>query len=110
MPPLQAEVPLWLAVALKKNRKCTIVPPTWLSKGQFQFRSVQCSSIWTLINLKLAFILTHVFRSMFTTVCACMHAMEIDHLQETLLLEESSADLVKVPFHYMEIVHMLFDV
>ncbi|GAB5590883.1 DNA replication protein psf2 [Umbelopsis nana] len=65
MPPLQAEVPIWLAVALKKNRKCTIVPPTWLSK---------------------------------------------DHLQETLLLEESSADLVKVPFHYMEIVHMLFDV
>lgn len=26
------EVPLWLAVAFKKNRMCKITPPTWMEK------------------------------------------------------------------------------
>lgn len=25
-------VPLWLAVQFKKNKKCTILPPTWMDK------------------------------------------------------------------------------
>ncbi|KAI5578799.1 hypothetical protein BDE02_08G050300 [Populus trichocarpa] len=30
-PQLAAQVPLWLAVALKKRGKCTIRPPQWMS-------------------------------------------------------------------------------
>lgn len=30
-PPLRAEVPLWLALTLRKRRKCQIVPPDWLN-------------------------------------------------------------------------------
>ncbi|MCD7464497.1 DNA replication protein psf2 [Datura stramonium] len=30
-PQIAAQVPLWLAVALKKRGKCTIRPPEWMS-------------------------------------------------------------------------------
>ncbi|RUS14139.1 hypothetical protein BC938DRAFT_477519 [Jimgerdemannia flammicorona] len=30
-PPLKVDVPLWLALTLKKNQKCAIVPPEWMS-------------------------------------------------------------------------------
>ncbi|WFD15984.1 DNA replication protein psf2 [Malassezia arunalokei] len=30
-PPTRAQVPLWLAILLRKKRKCVIVPPEWLS-------------------------------------------------------------------------------
>ncbi|WFD38629.1 DNA replication protein psf2 [Malassezia japonica] len=30
-PPAHAEVPLWLALSLRKKRKCVIIPPDWLS-------------------------------------------------------------------------------
>jgi len=30
-PPQKTSVPLWLAVHLKKKRKCRIIPPKWLS-------------------------------------------------------------------------------
>jgi GINS complex subunit 2 len=29
-PPIQVIVPYWLAVILKKQGRCTIVPPRWL--------------------------------------------------------------------------------
>ncbi|KAJ2955530.1 hypothetical protein NQZ79_g8481 [Umbelopsis isabellina] len=64
IPPLQSQVPLWLALALKKNRKCTIVPPDWLNK---------------------------------------------EHLQELLQQEEAQDAIQKVPFHYMEVAHMLLE-
>lgn len=32
-PPAQAQVPLWLAISLRKKRKCVVVPPAWLSVG-----------------------------------------------------------------------------
>lgn len=32
-PPAHAEVPLWLALSLRKKRKCVIIPPDWLSVG-----------------------------------------------------------------------------
>ncbi|CAM0134867.1 DNA replication protein psf2 [Umbelopsis sp. WA50703] len=64
IPPLQSQVPLWLALALKKNRKCTIVPPDWLNK---------------------------------------------EHLQDVLQQEEAHDAIQKVPFHYMEVAHMLLE-
>lgn len=64
IPPLQSQVPLWLALALKKNRKCTIVPPDWLNK---------------------------------------------EYLQELLQQEEAQDAIQKVPFHYMEVAHMLLE-
>ncbi|CAK9781301.1 DNA replication complex GINS protein PSF2 [Cutaneotrichosporon oleaginosum] len=30
-PPARSRVPLWLALSLKRKRKCRIVPPAWLS-------------------------------------------------------------------------------
>jgi hypothetical protein len=33
-PQIAAQVPLWLAVALKKRGKCTIRPPLWMSVGE----------------------------------------------------------------------------
>lgn len=33
-PPRRAQVPLWLALSLKKKRKCRIVPPEWLVAGE----------------------------------------------------------------------------
>lgn len=32
-PPLRAQVPLWLALMMKQNNKCNIMPPDWLTPG-----------------------------------------------------------------------------
>ncbi|KAL6320074.1 hypothetical protein AAG906_004472 [Vitis piasezkii] len=34
-PQIATQVPLWLAVALKKRGKCTIRPPEWMSVGEY---------------------------------------------------------------------------
>jgi len=36
-PPAHAEVPLWLAISLRKKRKCVVIPPEWLSVGTSYF-------------------------------------------------------------------------
>lgn len=36
-PPTHAQVPLWLAVSLRKKRKCVIIPPAWLSVGTYLY-------------------------------------------------------------------------
>ncbi|GAA5937771.1 hypothetical protein JCM3775_002123 [Rhodotorula graminis] len=36
IPPQKASVPLWLAIHLKKKRRCRIVAPTWLSVGELE--------------------------------------------------------------------------
>jgi len=36
-PPQRATIPLWLALVLKKQRRCNIVPPTWLSSDNIEF-------------------------------------------------------------------------
>jgi GINS complex subunit 2 len=33
---LKTQVPLWLAIVLKKKKKCQIIPPGWLSKGNIE--------------------------------------------------------------------------
>ncbi|KAI8968947.1 DNA replication complex GINS protein PSF2 [Mycotypha africana] len=33
-PPIEAEVPVWLAILMKKNNKCSIVCPEWLDVGK----------------------------------------------------------------------------
>jgi hypothetical protein len=33
IPPLAIEVPIWLALVMKKNNKCSIVCPDWLNVG-----------------------------------------------------------------------------
>ncbi|MED6202921.1 DNA replication complex GINS protein PSF2 [Stylosanthes scabra] len=39
IPQIVAQVPLWLAVALKKRGKCSICPPQWMSVGELPFFS-----------------------------------------------------------------------
>ena len=43
-PPAHAVVPLWLAISLRKKRKCVIVPPEWLTVGKWVFSHVQMHS------------------------------------------------------------------
>lgn len=33
-PQIQATVPIWLAVLLKKRGKCSVQPPEWMSVGE----------------------------------------------------------------------------
>lgn len=33
-PQITTQVPMWLAVAMKKRGKCTIRPPEWMSVGE----------------------------------------------------------------------------
>ncbi|EIW72626.1 hypothetical protein TREMEDRAFT_26914 [Tremella mesenterica DSM 1558] len=35
-PPSSSKVPLWLAISLKRKRKCRIVPPIWLNEETLQ--------------------------------------------------------------------------
>jgi GINS complex subunit 2 len=99
IPPLQAEVPLWLAVALKKNRKCTIVPPEWFTKGQSV--RARCKG-----GKNYDAMLNHV---LFATVDLFLIEIQIDNLQLILQNEEERDEFQEVPFHYMEIAHMLLD-
>lgn len=43
-PPGRATVPLWLALSLKRKRKCRIVPPDWMQVGEWAFGSSSFSS------------------------------------------------------------------
>jgi len=36
-PQIVTQVPLWLAIALKKRGKCSIRPPQWMSVGELPF-------------------------------------------------------------------------
>ncbi|RUS15600.1 hypothetical protein BC937DRAFT_92243 [Endogone sp. FLAS-F59071] len=63
-PPARAEVPLWLALALKKNQKCTILPPEWLT---------------------------------------------VENLQSKLQEEETGPNFSALPYHYMEVAHLLLE-
>ncbi|OZJ02909.1 hypothetical protein BZG36_04930 [Bifiguratus adelaidae] len=37
-PPVRTRVPLWMALMLKKNQNCTIIPPEWLTSEFFSAR------------------------------------------------------------------------
>ncbi|KAI9205443.1 GINS complex, PSF2 component [Polychytrium aggregatum] len=63
-PPTQAEVPLWLAISLKKKDKCSIRPPAWLA---------------------------------------------IEHLQNKLEQERNHDDFSDLPFHHLEMAHLLLE-
>ncbi|ORX42326.1 GINS complex, PSF2 component [Hesseltinella vesiculosa] len=63
-PPLPTRVPLWLALSMKKNQKCKLLPPPWLT---------------------------------------------VDHLTERLEQEETKDEFCALPFHYMEMAHMILE-
>ncbi|KAI8975948.1 DNA replication complex GINS protein psf2 [Pilobolus umbonatus] len=65
IPPLSVEVPVWLALILKKHDRCNIPCPEWLT---------------------------------------------VDNLKQRLEEEEKNAEFSPLPFHYMELSHMLLDV
>ncbi|KAI5820725.1 hypothetical protein BZA77DRAFT_223547, partial [Pyronema omphalodes] len=35
-PPQRADIPLWLALVLKKQKRCNIIPPEWLSSANIK--------------------------------------------------------------------------
>lgn len=43
-PPLPVEVPVWLSLIMKKNNKCTIVCPDWLTVGKVALCEVMNSN------------------------------------------------------------------
>eukprot|EP00475_Leptophrys_vorax_P041535 TRINITY_DN78303_c0_g1_i1.p1 TRINITY_DN78303_c0_g1~~TRINITY_DN78303_c0_g1_i1.p1 ORF type:complete len:200 (+),score=13.35 TRINITY_DN78303_c0_g1_i1:106-705(+) len=63
-PQMAVEVPLWLAVALKKRGKCAVQPPTW---------------------------------------------MAADRLSAALDAEREQEGFQPLPFHYIEVAHLLFE-
>ncbi|KAJ6983118.1 DNA replication complex GINS protein PSF2-like [Populus alba x Populus x berolinensis] len=87
-PQLAAQVPLWLALALKKRGKCTIRLPQWMSIGAF----------WT---LKLSCRLQSF--SLFFWLCG------LENLTRVLEAERDSHAFQNLPFHYVEISRLLFD-
>lgn len=85
--PLQAArravVPLWLAVHLKKKRKCHIDPPTWLS--------IRAS----LASTSRPYELTRTW---------------IAALEETLRQEVSEGSFSEMPRDYVEVAKVLLEV
>ncbi|KAJ6986497.1 DNA replication complex GINS protein PSF2-like isoform X1 [Populus alba x Populus x berolinensis] len=85
-PQLAAQVPLWLAVALKKRGKCTIRPPQWMS-----------------IDGRL---LSPIFLIVFFVI---FPPPGLENLAQVLELERDSHAFQPLPFHYLEISRLLFD-
>ncbi|KAI5670678.1 hypothetical protein M9H77_11042 [Catharanthus roseus] len=65
MPQIVTQVPIWLAIALKKRGKCTIRPPEWIA---------------------------------------------VEKLTQVLEAERDSEKFQPLPFHYVEISRLLFDI
>lgn len=84
-PPLPAEVTVWVALIMKKNNKCSIMCPDWLSVGNFFYFFCKVS-------------VTHFLR-----------VYSKEHLKSTREQEEQNQDFSVLPFHYMEIAQMLLE-
>ncbi|ORZ22370.1 GINS complex, PSF2 component [Absidia repens] len=50
-PPLPAVVPLWLALTMKQNQKCKLIPPTWLTAEHLKAKLEQEESKDEFCNL-----------------------------------------------------------
>lgn len=75
----RAKVPLWLALILKRNNKCRVVMPTWMSPGN------DIVFVTVLDNLRKAF--------------------ELDKNTDI----SSNPSLVNLPDHYIEISRLLLE-
>ncbi|KAL9275050.1 DNA replication complex GINS protein PSF2-like protein [Drosera capensis] len=85
-PQIVTQVPMWLAVALKKRGKCTIRPPEWMSV-ECQAKLTNCSSCIFFNKMK-----------------------ETQNLARILEAErDSPREFQQLPFHYVEISRLLFD-
>jgi len=89
IPPQKASVPLWLAVHLKKKRRCRIVAPSWLRVGASP-------------SLPLALLVSA--RSRLTRR---PHAGE---LEEVLREEQTRAEFSDLPRDYLEVSKVLLEV
>jgi GINS complex subunit 2 len=82
-PQTPVDVPLWLAVTLKKRQKCQIQQPEWMDLGNL------CGSKTV---------------TLFLTTCAL-----VEYLGAKLENEKSNDEFEDLPFHFLEIVSVLFN-
>ena len=75
-------VPFWLAIQLKKNKKCKMITPTWMEVGMY--------------DLRVFSVVDHV-------------AASLKELLETEKADERYVSTV-VPHHYIEIATQILDV
>jgi len=87
-PPQKTSVPLWLAIHLKKKRKCRIIPPKWLSTRKNSFSFLPLSFLNELIGSMKSF---------------------ADYLEGILKEEQSLDEFADLPRDYLEVSKILLD-
>lgn len=87
-PPRKVSVPIWIACALKKRRKCRIVAPHWMALGEPLFTYLYCAVV--------------------KTRRADRVPVE-DHLEALLKDEVTQPGFSALPFRYMETARLLLD-
>ncbi|KAJ3287837.1 DNA replication protein psf2 [Borealophlyctis nickersoniae] len=94
-PAIKLDVPLWLAVTLKKKQKCKIQPPEWMDTGEGPFFLVGPPRTSRLLTYSVYL----------------LHGKNIlaEELQAKLDEETNKPEFSSLPFHYMEIAHALLD-
>lgn len=96
-PRVQTDVPLWVALQLRKKQKCTVVWPLWLYTGA-----------WVVLELPRCW---PQWLSPCTDTAAVPPPRRSDDLLETHRYEKANAlQFAPLPFHYIEIATMLFHV
>lgn len=104
-PPGRAQVPLWLALSLKRKRKCRIVAPEWLQVGEYvwevlsQVERKDSKGLCELLSVSIGtirFVSLHYFA---------------EKLQVLLRNERDTVEgFQALPRHFIEISKVLLDV
>jgi hypothetical protein len=82
------EVPLWLAITLKKQEKCDIIMPEWMTVGWYP-RS------------------NFIFHYVILTKLIIILSMILASLETAIEAEREQPDFQGFPFHYLEISNIL---
>ncbi len=106
-PSMATQVPLWLAVNLRKRQKCRIEPPHWLNVGGLWVYGVRLpphTHILILLNFDI-FCQIHPLNST-PTLATIISAT----LSATKTAEKDSSVFTKMPSeHYMEVASLLLN-
>jgi len=94
-------VPLWLALTLKRQKKCRVVLPDWLDDGQsvmLRFACFRCVGIGP----------PPPYVRVARASCVLRTQINTERLAEALRDERRNEGVFQpLPFHYVEIAHLL---
>ncbi|KAL6526808.1 hypothetical protein OROGR_015898 [Orobanche gracilis] len=100
-PQIATEVPLWLAVALKRRGKCTVRAPDWMAVG--------CGGMSKYKAAVFSLQFSKYPKQIHVQICYCDFYFPLDKLAQVLEAERDSEKFQPLPFHYVEISRLLFD-